>query len=158
MKQILLVFAIILPFSACSLTIDSDKLSVNLKEKNATFTGNVKINDDKLDFIADVVEVILDEKSNDLSKVKSATAYMNKGELRGSIKSDNTTYNFLAKKVEIDLITNQVIIDDASLEDGVSHIKGDKIIYDMKTDVVSASADKGNKVKISISNGSKKVQ
>ncbi len=155
MKQILIIFSIIFPFLAYSLTIESDQLDVNLKEKNATFRGNVKVKNDKIDFSADLVEVEIDDKSNDLSKIKAVKAYMNKGQLHGTIKSGSTTYNLLSSLIILDLVNNKIVIEDANLSDKTSNITGDKIIYDMKTDLVSASSKNGKKVKISISNGQK---
>lgn len=151
-----------------NLVIQGDILEINLKDKQANLQGNIKIESDSLSITADGMSItfIQNSQTNELKnlidntdKIERFRLYVNKGYIKASLKTHEKTYQLKCKEIIGNIHDKQIIISDTTIYDGMNHIVGEKVTYDMHSKQLSVKSNQNNKVKISIKdNGSQKIK
>lgn len=131
-----------------NLTIESNSMEV--KKESAVLSGNVKIVSDTLNFTADILEIAGNQSLHSWQNIQKITAYMKNGDIYGTLKTKQSSYNMKCKRIEA---TSTVItILNAELSDGRNELFGEKITYDIQSQQLTIVGNEQNKVRLLIKN------
>ena len=146
-KMLPIIFCIPVICSASDeFTVQSDKLEINFKNNTASLLDNVKINGYNTHIIADKVDIEFIE-SLKFENIKTAQISTTKGYIKASFKK----YKLECKQILWEPKEHRITILNATVDDGINQLIGEKIIYNIKDETFAViSNNANNRVKITV--------
>ena len=153
-RKLALLLGMLLPSLVLALPEDKDQ-PIHLEAKSAqfdqntgisTYTGNVVVTQGTMRLTADVAKIYIQNGAFQRMEASGAPTTF-----RYQPQADKEVINGEGLRIEYNVATDKVyVIDKAKFTQGGDVFTGDRVEYDLSTDLINASSVEGGRIKITI--------